>query len=206
MDGGYDIGYSSCTCFWGNEPGSMVKYLLRQIGSVKGMNVLDVGCGEGKNAGCLSENGAFVRAMDISELAIASAQRIWNTSSNITWEQADIRSTFFENEAFDLVIAYGLAHCLSNSQEISSTLTRLQSATRLGGYHVICSFNSRAQDLSAHPGFTPCLVPHEFFLQLYSQWSIIVQSDDDLEETHPHNNIRHTHSLTRILAQKTSCQ
>lgn len=202
MDGGYDIGYRSCACFWGKEPGSIVKHLLRKIGDVKGLRVLDVGCGEGKNAAWLAEKGALVRAMDISELALTNARRAWDGASNIIWEQADVRSAPFQDEAYDIVVAYGLAHCLSSPQEIESTLMRLQRATKAGGYHVICSFNSRAQDLSAHSGFEPCLVTHKFYLTQYSTWSILVQTDDDLEEVHPHNNIRHTHSLTRILAQK----
>lgn len=206
MDGGYDIGYRSCACFWGKEPGSMVTHLLRRIGDVKGLCVLDAGCGEGKNAGWLAEKGALVRAIDVSETALASARRIWNASSQITWEQADIRSTPFLDGTYDIVIAYGLAHCLSTPQEIESTFIRLQRATKVGGYHIICSFNSRAQDLSAHPGFEPCLVPHKFYLTLYSNWSILVQTDEDLEEIHPHNNIRHTHALTRMLVQKTGSQ
>lgn len=204
MDGGYDNGYKSCACFWGKEPGSMVKCLFRHIGNVSGLCVLDAGCGEGKNAAYLAEGGASVRAIDVSELALANAHRVWGTTARVTWEQADIRCTSFQDEIYDIVIAYGVAHCLSTPQEIESTLRKLQKATKVGGYHAFCSFNRRAQDLSAHPGLTPCLVPHEFYLSLYSQWSLLVATDDDLVEVHPHNDIKHTHSLTRILARKTS--
>lgn len=204
MDGGYDIGYKSCPCFWGKEPGSMVKHLIRHIGNLSGLCVLDAGCGEGKNAAYLADGGALVRAIDVSTLALANAQRSWKNAVSITWEQADIRSVPLPAETYDIVIAYGLAHCLSCQQEVESTLAKLQKTTKVGGYHVFCSFNSRAQDLSAHPGLIPCLVPHKFFLSQYSQWSLLAATDDDLVEVHPHNNIKHTHSLTRLLAQKTS--
>lgn len=202
MDGGYDIGYKSCACFWGREPGSIVKHLVHHIGNVTELCVLDAGCGEGKNAIYLAERGALVRAIDVSELALSNAQRAWKDTEKVKWEQADIRSTPLQDEAYDIVIAYGLTHCLLSEQEIESTVTRLQRATRVGGYNVFCSFNIRSQDLAAHPGLAPCLVPHEFFLSLYSQWSILVATDADLIEVHPHNDIKHTHSLTRILAQK----
>lgn len=181
----------------------MVKQLFQLIGNVNGLCVLDAGCGEGKNAAYLAGGGAVVRAIDVSELALANARRTWNKTRRITWEQADIRSTPFHDETYDIVISYGLIHCLSSPREIESTLKKLQGATKVGGYHVICSFNSRKQDLSAHPGFIPCLVPHEFILSLYANWSILEVTDNDLEETHPHNNLRHTHSLTRVLARKT---
>jgi tellurite methyltransferase len=203
MDGGYDIGYKSCACFWGREPGSMVKHLVHHIGNVSRLCVLDAGCGEGKNATYLAERGALVRAIDVSELALSNAERAWRNAVNVTWEQADIRSVPLQAETYDIVVAYGLANCLPCHQDVESTLAKLQSATKVGGYHVFCSFNNRAQDLSAHPGLVPCLVQHEFFLSLYSQWSILIATDDDLEEVHPHNNIKHTHSLTRLLAQKT---
>jgi len=58
-----------------------------------------------------------------------------------------------------------------------------------------------AQDLTGHPGFTPLLMPHDFFLDAYSDWNIVVATDNDLVETHPHNKIRHMHSLSRLLVR-----
>lgn len=202
MDGGYDVGYKACPCFWGKAPGSLVRKLVQGIGDVRGLSVIDVGCGEGKNAVWLSEQGALVRAIDISEFALENARKAWPMAKGITWELADVRGMRLPNETYDLVIAYGLFHCLSNVDEISCTVKKLQEATKVKGYHAICSFNSRFQDLSAHPAFQPCLVQHEAYLGFYSGWSLLSETDTDLTETHPHNNIRHTHSLTRILAQK----
>ncbi len=48
MSGGYDDGYRECPCFWGDEPGSLVRVLCDHIGPVRGFAVLDAGCGEGK--------------------------------------------------------------------------------------------------------------------------------------------------------------
>jgi hypothetical protein len=48
LTGGYDDGYSSCPCFWGQTPGSLVRDFLRQNPSLTGRTVLDLGCGEEK--------------------------------------------------------------------------------------------------------------------------------------------------------------
>jgi len=105
-------------------------------------------------------------------------------------------------DAFDIVIAYGLLHCLRDFSEVKAVVSRLQSATRAGGQNVVCAFNNRRHDFSAHPGFDPCLLSHNAFLVLYQNWTVEAASDEDLYETHPHNGIPHFHSLTRLIARK----
>ena len=78
----------------------------------------------------------------------------------------------------------------------------LQAATAPGGYNVVCVFNDRQQDLTAHPGFTPTLLRHTDYLGLYSSWELVYASDEDLHEIHPHNGVPHMHSLTRLIARK----
>src|SRR5690242_16399740 len=64
--GPYDDRYARCPCFWGREPGSLIRRLEAHIPSFAGLTVLDAGCGEGKNAAYLSERGAVVHAVDCS--------------------------------------------------------------------------------------------------------------------------------------------
>ncbi len=200
--GGYDDGYQACDCFWGREPGSLIRMLTGRVGDLTGARVLDVGCGEGKNAAYFGERGAIVHAMDVSPYALANAEKSWGDVSGITWELVDVRDLRANSEAYDIVVAYGLLHCLGSRSEIASVSTTLQTLTRIGGHNVICAFNDRSQDLSAHPGFEPCLAPHSFFDDLYAAWEVPHSSDSDLVEIHPHNQIRHTHSMSRILARK----
>jgi tellurite methyltransferase len=191
----------ACACFWGLEPGSFVTGLLSRLASVSGLEVLDAGCGEGKNAHAFAARKARVVAVDCSELAIAHARATWHDDL-VTWLCADIRDVKLETGRFDVVVAYGLLHCLENRSAVSSVLAQLMQATRPGGYNVVCSFNDRRQDLSAHPGFTPCLLPHTFFLDTYNPWLLLEASDRDLHETHPHNGIPHVHSMTRLLVRR----
>lgn len=202
MDGGYDVGYRTCPCFWGEEPGSLVKQLELLLGSIDGLSVLDAGCGEGKNAVYLAAKGARVDAFDISELALANARSAWPHTKQITWNIGDVRNSKFPKAQYDIVIAYGLLHCLESFDEIQSAIIKFQEATKVGGYNIVCAFNDRFQDLSAHPGFVPCLLRHNSYVDFYSNWKIIVESDSDLIESHPHNNIRHKHSMTRLITQR----
>jgi len=203
MNGAYDEGYAACPCFWGRQPGSLMQDLERHLPDVLGLRVLDVGCGEGKNAIYFARRGALVHALDISEHAIKNAKQAWSYHSNILWNIADIRSMMFSEQEFDVVIAYGLFHCLLNPEEVSQTVFKLKNATRPGGFHVVCTFNNRYQDLTlAHPRFFPVLLSHQYYVQCYNDWTVLHATDQDLHEIHPHNKVPHVHSMSRIIARR----
>ena len=202
MNGGFDDGYRECPCFWGTEPGTFVRLLQQQLPAFSGLRILDAGCGEGKNAAFLARQGALVDAIDLSDLAIRNGRRHWSKLAGLSWQLGDIRRIDLPREHYDVVVAYGLLHCMPSIPELMDVLARLQNATRSPGYFVLCAFNSRRQDLDAHPGFAPSLLTHADYLAAFSGWKIVAGSDADLTERHPHNNIEHTHALTRLLARK----
>jgi len=204
MNGGYDEGYRGCPCFWGSEPGSFVRVLCDHYLSLRGLRVLDAGCGEGKNAAFLAAAGAVVDALDVSPLAIENGRRYWEDCAGITWKVGDVRQVDIPHSHYDVVVAYGLLHCMPSVAEVLAAILRLQNATQVGGYNVVCAFNDRRQELHAHPGFSPSLLAHAAYLHAYASWEVLRQSDSDLTERHPHNNVEHTHSMTRLLARKVS--
>ena len=206
MTGGpYDSGYKHCPCFWGDSPGSYVIALTTMAPDMNGWRVLDVGCGEGKNAEYLASRGVQVIAADVSNLALANARRRWVKTALVAYVQANVEHLLPPPRYFDAVIAYGLLHCLSDADSIRRCVNVLKASVRPGGYHVVCSFNERNQDLrGAHIPFEPTLLSHDEYLTLYSDWEILCNADRDLHETHPHNGILHTHSLTRLICRKPS--
>lgn len=204
MTGGYDAGYRRCECFWGRSPGSLVRRLPEKM-ELQGRRVLDLGCGEGKNAVFLAERGCTVVAVDCSELALQNARLAWGKLEGIAWVLGDIRSMPLDSR-FDIVILYGLLHCLDDERSVRAAISRSQAMTVLGGINIVCSFNSRSHHMLdvAHPGFAPCLLAHEYYLNAYQGWSLAEASDSDLVETHPHNGILHSHSMTRFIAERTA--
>lgn len=202
LRGGYDNGYEACPCFWGTKPGSLISLLEKHISKWNDLRILDLGCGEGKNAIHLARLGATVQAIDISNQAISNAQQAWRDKELVMWQVCDIRHLDFGNNQYDIVVLYGLLHCLTEQNEITQMVEQLQKATKSGGYHVVCAFNDRSQDLSAHPNFLPTLLSHDFYLNLYNNWEILYDTDRDLKESHPNNNIEHVHSMTRLISHK----
>jgi tellurite methyltransferase len=199
--GGYDEGYSACDCFWGTSPGSLVESFIEKHPDLGGIRVLDLGCGEGKNAAAFAQSGANVVAVDCSAKAIENGKRAFQYPQ-IEWLVTDARAYLAKEELFDVVVMYGLAHCLPSSEEISSLVQTALRRTRVSGYHFLVSFNDGPHDLSAHPNFSPTLMPHSFYVDQYHGQSMLLESDSIIHEVHPHNGIPHFHSLTRLVARK----
>jgi len=199
-NGGYDDGYASVMGFWGTSPGSLVReFLARQ--PAKGMRVLDVGAGEGKNASAFAHAGANVTALECSATAIKNGLALF-PNEKIEWVHCDALEYEFAPESYDVIVSYGLTHCLPSQSSARCLISRLQSALVSGGTFILVSFNSGSHDLSAHPGFNPLLLDHDWYLETFHGWQFESVSDAILFETHPHNNIPHHHSLTRLSARK----
>jgi tellurite methyltransferase len=199
---GYDGGYAECPCFWGETPGSLIRVLETEISDFRGLRVLDAGCGEGKNAAYLAHQGAQVDAFDISSLAVQNGRAAFGTPHGLRWKIADIRAEPLADAAYDVVIAYGLLHCFPDEAQVAAVVRKLHKAVATDGYMIVCAFNDRITDLRAHPGFRPTFLPHGTYVDYFTSWRLMAESDEDLWESHPHNLIPHVHSMTRIVAQK----
>lgn len=198
--GGYDDGYEAVTGFWGTAPGSLVKEFLTS-NNAAGLRVLDIGAGEGKNAAAFARAGAIVEAVECSESAIRNGRKLF-PSDPISWFHCDVLEMEYPKESIDVIVSYGLTHCLPSETSARKLVAELQAALVSGGTFILVSFNSGSHDLSAHPGFRPLLLDHTWFVERFDGWHFESLSDSILFETHPHNNIPHHHSLTRLTAKK----
>lgn len=197
-NGGYDDGYVNCCPFWETLPGSLV-HEAAAYWDFSRSNVVDLGCGEGKNAAFLSDLGASVDALDISEAALINARRLWPQHDRIAWIRGDVTDLKLPRVEYDVAVAYGVAHCLRSELDVEQFVRGLARVVRKGGLIIFCSFNDRRQEIDlAHPNFRPTLLSHQRYLELFEFLEIVSASDRDLMESHPHNNIEHVHSLTRI--------
>lgn len=203
-NGGYDDGYKYCPCFWGNSPSSLVQMLIKFKTDFNGAKILDLGCGEGKNAKYFASLGATVIAIDISSFAIKNAIASSPQFHTINWIHANVLDVDYLPTSFDVILMYGLLHCLPIQTDIIHLVSNVKRWVKPAGFVALANFNDRYQELNAHPGFNPLLLPHKFYSELFDGWDIKCCTDTDLTESHPHNNILHTHSMTRILAKKGS--
>lgn len=201
-DGGYDMGYKECNCFWGSNPGSLLLKLDNYISNYQDKMVLDLGCGEAKNSIYLAEKGCIIDAYDISEFAIKNAFQKCIKYKNINLGQNDILKISYPTNSYDLIVAYGLFHCFNSKTSVEIIIKSCLNSLKNNGIFIICAFNNRKHDLRAHVGFNPLLLTHLEYIHFFCDNTILFESDEDLFETHPHNNIPHMHSMTRLIIRK----
>lgn len=198
--GGYGGGYAAVPCFWGTSPGSLVaKYLATHASN--DIRVLDVGAGEGKNAAAFASRGAVVDAIECSTDAIKNGKSTF-PDAGINWIKQDATLYQYPPEYYDVVVCYGLLHCLPTEHHAERLLSWTQASLRPNGVYLLAAFNNGGHDLTAHPDFIPLLMEHSWFVRAFETWNVLVASNSVLYETHPHNNIPHFHSMTRIMAQR----
>jgi ubiquinone/menaquinone biosynthesis C-methylase UbiE len=111
----------------------------------QGSRVLDIGCGTGALAFCLSDMGYKVTAVDASKKMIEVAKKN-NQANNVDFVVADaLNGLPYKDKIFDLVIASYVAHGL----EREPRRTFLKEAGRLAQKQVIIhDFNKRRKLLS----------------------------------------------------------
>ena len=99
--------------------------VLALLPDVRGLTVLDAGCGSGRYLRALDERGAKAIGMDLSPAMLARASE---TTARIT--RADLRALPFDAMSIDLVVC-GLA--LGDLDDIELALTEIARVLRPGG-------------------------------------------------------------------------
>lgn len=74
--GQYQRRYDQEIYYWGLAPSSMCYEVMRQLPPTRPLRVLDVGCGEGKDAVFFARNGYEVTAFDIAESGLDKTLRL----------------------------------------------------------------------------------------------------------------------------------
>lgn len=119
---------------WGPDPGRLVAGLDRWMDLDQPGTVLDAGCGDGKNSLYLERQGFQVLGVDQSHTALAALRRRAARTSQLVqgrYVAADIED-FAADETFDVVVSYGLYHCLDRDRRVA-VHRRLQGQVKPGG-------------------------------------------------------------------------
>lgn len=106
---------------------------------VKPLKVLDIGCGEGKDAVFLARNGYIVTAFDLSEAGIEKGKKLAEKCSTyVDFFKADI-TDFRASEYYDIIFSSGIFHFIK--PEIRKEITaNLKAYTNESGIHAINVF------------------------------------------------------------------
>lgn len=102
---------------------------------LKGMDVLEVGCGRGGGASFVKRyhNPATLVGLDITSKAIKFCQNYYNID-NLTFQKGDAESLEFDDNTFDVVLNIESSHIYSNMQKFLRCVYRV---LKPGGYFLL---------------------------------------------------------------------
>ena len=162
--------------------------------------VLDLGCGDGRNALALLREGFEVTAVDVSEAAIGKLkERAARYEGLLRAHAEDVRMHKPEG-LFQLVIAHGLLHLLPRTDS-ARLLETMRAHTSPAGYNVVAVFTDRMAPPEDLEALSVGLFREGELLESYSGWRILASLADTLEDEHP-GGLRHLHPVNKVVAQK----
>ncbi len=180
--------------------GEPAEELVSLAGSLpSGANVLDIGCGEGRNALYLAEQGFTVTAIDISAAGILKLKHFADRKGFwITAEVQDMKHYVFTNK-YDLIIAHGSLHLIER-ENWTFLIQEMKANTNPGGYNVVVVFTDVIPPPDDLKDFHVGLFREGELFDFYNDWRIVQKRSYILHDEHP-GNIKHQHPINKIVAQ-----
>ncbi|MBQ7321532.1 MAG: methyltransferase domain-containing protein [Clostridia bacterium] len=135
----YDKRYKSEGYYWGLAPNHLCYEMMRLKPPTRPYKVLDIGCGEGKDAVFLARNGYHVTAFDISEQGLCKARELSDRCGvEIHFFKADVRDFRIETD-YDIIFSSGVFHYIP-AELRWRVIENLKTHTTINGIHVINVF------------------------------------------------------------------
>ena len=108
----YERWYEGDDYYWGLEPGDFLDELIELCPPSPEKKVLDIGCGEGKDAVYMAEKGYRVFAFDLTENGIRKTNALAEKRGVSINAYVDDINTFDTSESFDIIYSTGTVQYL----------------------------------------------------------------------------------------------
>lgn len=135
----YEEKYKDEQYYWGTVPNSMCYEVMKLRPPVKPYRVLDIGCGEGKDAVFLAKNGYRVTAFDIADAGLEKAKELAKRHGVVVdFFKANVNE-YVPDDAFDIIYSSGVLHYISLDKR-KDFFTKLKDCTIASGIHALNVF------------------------------------------------------------------
>ncbi len=135
----YERRYEGEDYYWGLNPNALCYEIMKRRPPVKPYRVLEIGCGEGKDAVFLAKNGYLVTAFDAAERGLEKARSLAEHHGvQVDFFKADVLD-YRPETSFDIVFSSGVIHYVP--QELRrEVISCMKEHTCAGGLHAVNVF------------------------------------------------------------------
>ncbi len=196
----YDDRYSGPEKYWYPTPSSTCYQVLELMPPDRPLRLLDLGCGEGRNALFFARNGYDVEACDISSEAVRKVEReAAQLGVHLHVFQANI-NTYRLSKTYDILFASGVLHCVPPERR-DDLFEHYKASTTPGGLNVLNVF-IRKPFIEPPPDADANSQPWksgELFM-LYHDWLIESCTEEIFDCTS--GGQPHRHAVNRLIARR----
>ncbi len=197
----YEKLYEGDSYYWGTEPADFLEKLIAFRPARPGMAVLDIGCGEGKDAVYMAQRGYSVTAFDLTESGIRKTLRLAGERGvkDIRAYVDDIND-FEPDGHFDIIYSTGTIQYLK-AENIAGFFEKVKRITRPNGLNYFNVFVEKPF-LELPPDWDreeKMWKSGELFTW-YADWKIHLIDEVIFEDKS--GGIPHFHCMDSILAEK----
>ena len=199
----YDKHYNSTDYYWGLVPNHLCYEILRLKPPTRPYKVLDIGCGEGKDAVFLARNGYHVSAFDLSEQGLSKARALADHCGvEIEFFRADVRD-FRLQKNYDIIFSSGVFHYIPHELR-GAIIDNLKSHTTENGINVINVFVKKPF-IALPPDIEECEIDAGIWksgelLMYYHDW-LFRKNEERIFDCHS-GGIPHQHCMDVLITQK----
>ncbi len=202
----YDNRYNMDEYYWGLMPNRICYDIMKILPPIKPYRVLDLGCGEGKDAVFLAKCGYAVTAFDLSEQGIEKAKKLAEHNKvEVRLFKADIFD-YHPDAEYDIIFSSGVLHFLPDARR-KELCHSLKEYTADGGINVLNVFVQKpfikhAPDQTKDEEKRHLWYSGELF-QYYHDWMFHTCREEIFDCNS--GGIPHKHCMDTLIAQKISC-
>ena len=196
----YDERYAAEEYHWGTKPSAICERVLKLMPPERPLSLLDIGCGEGRNAVYFASRGYRVSAFDLSAAGVTKTERLAEVAAvPITVFQANMNAYRLEQD-FDILFSTGVFHLVPQTQR-EEIFGDYKQRTMSGGLNVFSvfvrkPFIGKAPD--SDPGAEPWYSGE--LLRFYHDWKIEYCTEEIFDCMS--GGIPHQHAMSRMIARK----
>ena len=192
--------YKNKDYFWTTEPNALSYKLLQMFPPAKYRTVLELGCGEGRDAVFFGMNRYDVTAIDNVSTGIEKGIQLAAANQiQADFLCADIRS-FTSKTEYDMIYGFRVLHYIPPRERLA-LIQRYQEMTRSMGVHIftVCVEKSFVPLPPDHEPETYLFKSGELF-EYYSNWKLLYINEDIVDCNS--SGIPHQHVIDTVIAQK----